>query len=139
MKKVFIAMCLLFVGLCVSVNEKSDTSLWMKLSGVQCFESRVVGVSLGIQAKYRYDVINPLRPEAVIGNGFNPQGVDVWPLGRTDYNSFCEVRTFIVNSLVEFGSVCFSDCILSKYIKMEILLFSLNTFLVMIVLMVTIV
>lgn len=68
-----------------------------------------------------------------------PQGVDVWPLGRTDYNSFCEVKTFIVNSLVEFGSVCFSDCILSKYIKMEILLFSLNTFLVMIVLMVTIV
>lgn len=139
MKKVFIAMCLLFVGLCISVNEKFDTSFGMNLSGVQCLESIVAGTSLGLQANYRYDVINPLRPEAVIGNGFYPQGVDVWPLSRTDYNSFCEVRTFIVNSLVEFGSVCFSDCILSKYIKMEILLFSLNTFLVMIVLMVTIV
>lgn len=137
MKKVFIAMCLLFVGLCFSVNEKSDTSFGMNLSGVQCLESRGTEACVGVRANSRYKAISSEQSEAAIDYGFPIKSIGVLNLGGS--KPFHVVGIFVVNSLVELGDAYPRELIPSDKEVSELLLFSLNTFLLMMIFTITMV
>lgn len=161
MKKVFIAMCLAFVGLCVSAKGMNGNSFEMNSIGVQgvacCYSEKsllnsgVVGVPIGglassdseafvgNKSNFPHKSAGPVRSGAAIDYGIQIKNVRVLDLGGKCGEPFHVVGMFVVNSLVELVDACLRDFIPSENEVPELLLFSLNTFLLMMILTMTVV
>lgn len=80
MKKVFISLCMVLVGLCASAQQKGDMAVGLNLGVAPCLESGASLTNFGIGAKFQYNVTNPIRLEADVDYWVKSKGVDVFDI-----------------------------------------------------------
>ena len=80
MKKVFISLCMVLVGLCASAQQKGDMAVGLNLGVAPCLERGASLTNFGIGAKFQYNVTNPIRLEADVDYWVKSKGVDVFDI-----------------------------------------------------------
>ena len=80
MKKVFISLCMLLVGVCASAQQKGDMAVGLNVGVAPCLESGASLTNFGLGAKFQYNVTNPIRLEANVDYWVKSKGVDVFDI-----------------------------------------------------------
>lgn len=80
MKKIFISLCMVLSGLCVSAQEKGDMAVGLNVGVAPCLESGASLTNFGIGAKFQYNVTNPIRLEANADYWFKSKGSDAFDI-----------------------------------------------------------
>lgn len=106
------------------------------IGGLACSDSEAF---VGNKSNFPHKSAGPVRSGAAIDYGIQIKNVRVLDLGGKCGEPFHVVGMFVVNSLVELVDACLRDFIPSENEVPELLLFSLNTFLLMMILTMTVV
>ena len=80
MKKFLLSVCIAFVGMCASAQQKGDMAVGLNLGVAPSLESGASVTNFGIGAKFQYNITNPIRLEADLDYWFKDKGVDVFDI-----------------------------------------------------------
>lgn len=96
-------MCMAFIGLCASAQEKGDMAAGLNIGVAPSLESGASVTNFGIGAKFQYNVTTPIRLEAAFDYGFKNKGVDVMTIGINGHYIFNVGSKFNVYPLIGLG------------------------------------
>ena len=103
MKKVFISLCMVLVGLCASAQQKGDMAVGLNLGVAPCLESGASLTNFGIGAKFQYNVTNPIRLEADVDYWVKSKGVDMFDVTANVHYIFKVGQKFNIYPLAGIG------------------------------------
>jgi outer membrane protein X len=103
MKRILVSFALCLAGLTSFAQHKGDVGLGINFGVAPCVESGVSLTNVGLGAKFRYNVSNPVRLEADFDYWFKSKSIDFLDLSANVHYVFNAGNKFHIYPLLGIG------------------------------------